>query len=207
VDGGGYSADFLSRFSEAVEYVWRVSGGLGVRPVEREDGLVLASLSYYITLLGGRVFVDAGAGVGYSTAWILYGISGANPRGRVSLYAVERNPQRFRYLRECIERVRASLPVGGTEVEVSLVNGDAVDFLEEGVDQVDLVFVDIDKRRYVDVLKFLPRRLSPIGLAIFHNALVPGLDEEAREFLERQNQLTYYVIPTSLGLLVVKRVS
>lgn len=58
----------------------------------------MASLSYYIALLGGRVFIDAGAEIGYSTLWILYGVSRACHRSGVYLYAVERNPDRYAYL-------------------------------------------------------------------------------------------------------------
>jgi len=178
---------------------------LRISPISQEEGWVLASLSYYIALLGGRVFIDAGAGIGYSTLWILYGVSRASHRSGVYLYAVERNPDRYAYLQENIEKARTLLLRGGCQVEVRALNVDFVEFLENTELSVDMVFIDVDKKQYADVLELLPRRLSEIGIGVFHNATVPGLDERAKRLLEKQDQLVYHLIPTQLGLLIVKR--
>jgi len=63
------SGDSLtSRFLEIVEILEEESRRFWVPHIDREDGYVLASLSYYIAILGGKVFIDAGAGIGYSTS-------------------------------------------------------------------------------------------------------------------------------------------
>jgi len=200
----GYD-DLLNRFLGSVTFLEELSRRVGVRSIDREDGFVLASLSYYVAMLGGRVFIDAGAGVGYSTSWMLYGIAGTVPRGKISLYAVERDSRRYGYLKENVEKLGSLLFGEGSLVELITLNEDVVGFLEREGFEIDMIFVDIDKKQYIDVLRILPEKLSRVGLGIFHNALIPGLDEETREFLKKQKQLTHHVIPTPLGLLIVKR--
>ena len=82
--------DFLERFLEVITLIEENSRRIKIAPIEREDGLILASLSYYIAALGGSVFIDAGARIGYSTAWMLYGISGLPIRKKIFLYAIEK---------------------------------------------------------------------------------------------------------------------
>jgi predicted O-methyltransferase YrrM len=201
------SLEKSDKFSEVAHSLEEASRRIGVSPIKREDGIVLSALSYYIGSLGGRVFIDAGAGIGYSTLWILHGLSSLAPRGKLVLYAVERDPLRRKILEENIEKVRKEIIEESPQIEIRAVNEDAVDFLEKVEPQIDMVFVDIEKRQYKEVLRILPGKLSKIGIGIFHNVLVPGLDDDTKEFLEQQEQLSYHLVPTSLGLLVVKRLN
>ena len=202
------SGDSLtSRFLEIVEILEEESRRFWIPHIDRGDGYVLASLSYYIAILGGKVFIDAGAGIGYSTSWIMYGLSKASANGKIYLYAIERDSARYRYLWENVEKLKSILLGKESAVEVNVLNRDAVDFLGEEDLEIDMVFVDIEKKRYIDILRILPTKLSRIGIAVFHNALVPGLDKEFVEFLENQDKLVHHVIPTSLGLLIVKKVT
>ncbi|AGT35809.1 MULTISPECIES: hypothetical protein [Thermofilum] len=124
---------------------------------------------------------------------------------KVYIYAVEKNPARYKVLEDNIEKIRKNILSEKSFIEVRTVNGDAVEFLDKIEPSLDLVFVDIEKNQYKQVLSFLPRKLSKIGIGIFHNALIPGLDSDTRKFLEQQEQLSYHVVPTHLGLLIVKR--
>jgi len=197
--------ELIDRFLSWMFHVEDVSRRLRISHISREDGLVLASLSYYIALMGGRVFIDAGAGAGYSTSWILYGVLKTISREKIFLYAIERDLHRYSYLKENIEKLKELLFKETSQVEVNALNMDAIEFLENAEFKIDMIFVDIDKRQYIDVLKLLPKKLSEIGIGIFHNAIEPGLDNRAKEFLEKQDQLIHHVIPTRLGLLIVKK--
>jgi predicted O-methyltransferase YrrM len=202
------SGDSLtSRFLDIVDILDEESRRFWISHIDREDGYVLASLSYYIAILGGKVFIDVGAGIGYSTSWIMYGLSKASANGKIYLYAIERDSARYRYLGENVEKLKSILLGKESAVEVNVLNRDAVDFLGEEDLEIDMVFVDIEKKRYIDILRVLPTKLSRIGIAVFHNALVPGPDKEFVEFLENQDKLVHHVIPTSLGLLIVKKVT
>ena len=191
--------------SKEILLLEKLSKQYGVPTIDREDGAVLSALAYYVGTLGGKIFVDAGAGIGYSTLWIIQGVSNIEHGDKVYIYAVEKNPARYRILEDNIERIRKDILAEKTFIETKTINGDAVEFLDKIEPSLDMVFVDIEKTQYQQVLGLLPRKLSKIGIGIFHNALIPGLDSDTRKFLEQQEQLSYHVVPTHLGLLIVKR--
>jgi len=195
----------LEKFSKLVEYLEDLSNRFWVPSIERDDGLVLASLSSYVASLGGKVFIDAGAGVGYSTLWILYGLAGVRTASNVIVYAVEWRGERFKQLAKVLDEAVKELFGDGRAVEVRAVHGDAIEFLKNLDKEVDFIFIDIEKHQYIDMLKLLPQKLSGIGLAVFHNALMPGLDEDVWSYLRNTSSLVFHIIPTNMGLLLVRR--
>jgi len=197
--------DALERFSKLLEHLEELSDRLWVPSIERDDGLILASLSSYVASLGGRVFIDAGAGVGYSTLWILYGLASVMTISNVTVYAIEWRSERYKHLVESLDKAAKELFGDSRAVEVKAIHGDAVEFLKNIDRDVDFIFIDIEKHRYIDMLKLLPKKLSEIGLAVFHNALAPGLGEEVWSYLRNADNLVYHIIQTRMGLLLVRR--
>jgi caffeoyl-CoA O-methyltransferase len=197
--------DVLERFSKLLEHLEELSDRLWVPSIERDDGLILASLSSYVASLGGRVFIDAGAGVGYSTLWILYGLASVMTISNVTVYAIEWRSERYKHLVESLDKAAKELFGDSRAVEVKAIHGDAVELLKNIDRDVDLIFIDIEKHRYIDMLKLLPKKLSEIGLAVFHNALAPGLGEEVWSYLRNADNLVYHIIQTRMGLLLVRR--
>jgi predicted O-methyltransferase YrrM len=191
--------------SEELLLLEKLSKRYGIPLINREDGAVLSALAYYVRTLGGKIFVDAGAGIGYSTLWIIHGMFNFEHNEKVYIYVVEKNPARYKVLEDNIEKIRKNILSEKSFIDVKTINGDAVEFLDKIELSLDMVFVDIEKNQYKQVLSFLPKKLSKIGIGIFHNALIPGLDSDTRKFLEQQKQFSYYVVPTHLGLLIVKR--
>ena len=197
--------DALERFSKLLEHLEELSDRLWVPSIERDDGLILASLSSYVASLGGRVFIDAGAGVGYSTLWILYGLASVMTISNVTVYAIEWRSERYKHLVESLDKAAKELFSDSRAVEVKAIHGDAVELLKNIDRDVDFIFIDIEKHRYIDMLKLLPKKLSEIGLAVFHNALAPGLGEEVWSYLRNADNLVYHIIQTRMGLLLVRR--
>jgi predicted O-methyltransferase YrrM len=197
--------DVLERFSKLLEHLEELSDRLWVPSIERDDGLILASLSSYVASLGGRVFIDAGAGVGYSTLWILYGLASVMTISNVTVYAIEWRSERYKHLVESLDKAAKELFGDSRAVEVKAIHGDAVELLKNIDRDVDFIFIDIEKHRYIDMLKLLPKKLSEIGLAVFHNALAPGLGEEVWSYLRNADNLLYHIIQTRMGLLLVRR--
>uniref|UniRef100_A0A7J2U2U8 O-methyltransferase n=1 Tax=Ignisphaera aggregans TaxID=334771 RepID=A0A7J2U2U8_9CREN len=197
--------DALERFSKLLEHLEELSDRLWVPSIERDDGLILASLSSYVASLGGRVFIDAGAGVGYSTLWILYGLASVMTISNVTVYAIEWRSERYKHLVESLDKAAKELFSDSRAVEVKAIHGDAVELLKNIDRDVDFIFIDIEKHRYIDMLKLLPKKLSEIGLAVFHNALAPGLSEEVWSYLRNADNLVYHIIQTRMGLLLVRR--
>jgi predicted O-methyltransferase YrrM len=197
--------DVLERFSKLLEHLEELSDRLWVPSIERDDGLILASLSSYVASLGGRVFIDAGAGVGYSTLWILYGLASVMTISNVTVYAIEWRSERYKHLVESLDKAAKELFGDSRAIEVKAIHGDAVELLKNIDRDVDFIFIDIEKHRYIDMLKLLPKKLSEIGLAVFHNALAPGLGEEVWSYLRNADNLVYHIIQTRMGLLLVRR--
>lgn len=190
----------MEGFSFALRVAEEKSFELGVPRVGRDDGVVLYSLLFLLSSIRGRVVVvDAGAGVGYSTLWLLKALEDVCSDG--VLYAVERDLNRFSVLGEVLKMYEVRC------TEVRPIHGDAVEFVEKvfGFDSLDFVFVDIDKRRYFDMFSVLRGRLRRGGLAVFHNAyMVKDFVDRLFNELHRREWLVS-VIPTNEGMLLIKK--
>jgi predicted O-methyltransferase YrrM len=65
----------LERFIEVSKQLYERSLSLGIPAISYEDGLVLASLAFiYCAANSTMRAVDAGAGIGYSTIFLAYGM-------------------------------------------------------------------------------------------------------------------------------------
>ncbi len=184
-------------WAEYLRRMERVSARLGVPSIEYEDGLVLYSTLFpLIAGASGAVVVDAGAGAGYSTAWLLWAMA-SGCRERCRLVGVEIDP----FLASEAEKLLGEAPPHPS-VEVEVVAGDALDYLwraEPG--SLWYVFVDIGKDDYVEALEVLEKALKPRGIAVFHNAFFP---RPPREFFEKASREPWIssIVATRLGVLV-----
>ncbi len=67
----------LERFIEISKQLYERSLSLGIPAISYDDGLVLASLAFIYCAANSHVrAVDAGAGIGYSTLFLVYGMVG-----------------------------------------------------------------------------------------------------------------------------------
>ena len=187
------------------QYIRRVaemSTRLGIPSIEEEDGIVLQSISHAYALRGADdlFLLDLGAGIGYSTLWLLMG---AKPvceeiRKRCRIVAVERDPILAHYAR----KVLSETPMNSSRVIINVVDGDAITYLERVENcSVDIAFVDIDKGAYAKALRLLAYKLKPGGLALFHNAFVPRPPTSFFEEVSKRHWLSI-IVPTSMGILV-----
>jgi hypothetical protein len=133
--------DLLDEFLKNMTFVENLSRKLGIASIEYDDGLVLSSLSYVTGLSGGKIFIDAGAGVGHSTLWILYGVLKAFSREKIFIYAIEKDPYRYKYLRENLEKSKNQFQ-RDSFIEINNINEDAIKFLHEKNLVIDMIFVD-----------------------------------------------------------------
>lgn len=174
------------------------SSSLGIPPVSMEDGLVLMAEAFSVSSLGGKVFLDAGAGVGFSTFWIMAGMAGVCEGCKV--IAIEHEGQRYERLKVNLERAAGEL---GLEAEVVALLGDALQHVE-GLEFVDYAFVDIEKQDYPRMLSILERKLSPGGVALFHNAFQPRPPEEFFSMVNREPWRSK-IIPTKDGIMMLRK--
>lgn len=163
-----------------------------------DDGAALYALAFAVAAGREKVLaVDAGAGVGFSALWVLAALEDAGVGGR--LIAVEVLKERFERLIETLSRAQAA------RVKAEAVLGDALEVVSSTRDRIDLAFVDIEKRKYLEVFETLADKLSEGGIAAFHNAFMA--ESRASLIVKRARALGWAaaIVPTGEGLLVVKR--
>lgn len=176
-----------------------LSRKLAIPSINEEDGFVLQSIAFsYASRTSDELLVlDLGAGIGYSTIWLVAGIAPiCNSRKmKCRVIAVEQNSTRAEHAR----RVLSALPVQAIDIEVVEMN--AIEYLEKLSDcEIDIVFVDIDKDEYIDVLKLLAHKLKPYGIALFHNAFVPSPPQKFFKLASSYPWISI-IIPTTMGIL------
>ncbi len=174
----------------------RESLDYGIPAVDVSDGLVMQVLAYMTALRGGKVAVDAGAGIGYSTLWIASGMEYGCVNGDCKVIAIE-------YSRERASRIISNLSrLGLSNVELEVIEGDAISYIKNMNDNsLDYAFIDVEKEDYPLVIDILSSKLKRGGIALFHNAFFP---KPPKAFFDKAYRKPWRVMisPTPAGLLV-----
>jgi predicted O-methyltransferase YrrM len=118
--------------------------------------------------IGARRVIELGSGFGYSAYWFARAVG---PRGEVVL--TDNSPERAAEAAQFLGR-------GGLADRCRIEVGDALEALERVGGQFDVVFNDIDKERYPEVLEPAAAALRPGGLLISDNMLWFGSVLESR---------------------------
>ncbi len=151
--------------------------------------LALASAARF----GGATVFEAGSGIGYSTAWLLLGIEHG---GGGLVYAVERSPDRAAMLVKAIKRLKL-------ERRLRLLVGDAVEAAQQADERFHMVFMDLEKSRYVELFKAVEGKVVEGGFVVAHNAwMAPGYVQ----YVKRRDGWITSVVPSSEGLVVSVKV-
>lgn len=194
----------LSMLSEellnTLYYIERKSDELMVPRIGRDDGIAIYSVLYM--LASGReklVAIDAGAGIGYSTLWLLIALESVCINGH--LYAIERAKNRFSMLKNTLD----SLPLRCTKAFT--VHGDAIEYIQRefGEDSIDFIFIDIDKSRYIEIFNVIKKKIRRNGIATYHNAyMVRGVITTIVREAQKEGWSST-IIPTDEGILLLRR--
>jgi len=123
-------------------------------------------LGRYLCLTAGMVgaqrILDAGAGFGYSAAWLAAG-AGAG----AAVTCIDNSEQNLIRGREFHRRM-------GLGSRFVYRHGEAVDLLTQDVGPFDIVFNDIDKERYPQFAQVAVERLRPGGVYLANSVLWYG---------------------------------
>ncbi|OGS48278.1 MAG: hypothetical protein A3K68_03600 [Euryarchaeota archaeon RBG_16_68_13] len=126
-------------------------------------GAAEGSLLYLMARsLGARRILELGTAIGYSGTWL----ARALPKGG-DLVTVEGDPETAKLARSNFERAKVA-------DRVTVLVGSAQEILEDLRGPFDLVFNDIDKTGYPDVLEPCVRVLRVGGLLVTDNVLWDG---------------------------------
>jgi len=140
-----------------------------------------------------RSVLEIGTSNGYSTIWL----ARACREVSASLTSIECDERK-------VELARANLEKSGLASAVEIIHGEAGESLHRFPDKTfDLVFLDSDRRAYVDWLPSLIR-VTRLGQIVVDNATThPQELAEFRNKLEANSELSSLVLPIGNGQLIV----
>lgn len=165
-------------------------------------------LAQYVHLTGARRVFELGSAIGYSTIWLARAVGEG---GEVFFTdASEENAA----------EARKNFEEAGVSSRVTLRVGDALASLDATEGEFDLVFNDVDKEGYPDVLRRAVPRLRVGGLLVTDNVLwsgalrLPACEDDAETAAIREfNRLCYErpdlsttILPLRDGVSVVRRI-
>ncbi|NPA13325.1 MAG: O-methyltransferase [Aquificae bacterium] len=147
----------LLKVDNVVEEMEEYAKGRGFPIIGRQGGYLL----YLITKIKKpKLVVELGSGFGYSGYWFAKGITD----GKVVM---------IDYLQENLDRAREFLGKAKLLDKVEMRVGDAVQIGRE-YKGIDILFLDLEKARYMEAVKSLEENLSEGGIIIADNVLFQG---------------------------------
>jgi predicted O-methyltransferase YrrM len=167
-------------------------------------GPAVARVLYqYARLINARNVFEMGSAIGYSTLWWAEAVG----EGGQVVYT-DGNPKNAAEARGYFERA-------GLENRIRVETGDALDLLSKEKREFDIIFNDVDKKWYPQVLPLVAPRLRQGGLFITDNVLWSGrvtqknAEEESTRAIQEFNRRLYAmpefmttVLPLRDGLAV-----
>lgn len=177
----------------------------GIPIVGPAVGRLLAQLA---RISGARRVFELGSAIGYSTIWLARAVG---PEGQV--FYTDGSE-------ENAAEARRNLAEAGVDGRVTLLVGDALTALDGTEGEFDLIFNDVDKEGYPDVLRAAFPRLRVGGLLVTDNVLWDGAmrlpaceDDEEAAAIREFNRLCYAhpdlettILPLRDGVSVARRI-
>jgi predicted O-methyltransferase YrrM len=165
-------------------------------------------LAQVVRIAGARRVFELGSAIGYSTIWLARAVG---EDGHVTYTDGSE---------ENAAEARRNLAEAGVADRVTVLVGDALTRLDETEGEFDLVFNDVDKEGYPDVVRRAVPRLRVGGLLVTDNVLwngalrLPPCEDDAEAAAIRKfNRLCYEhpdlettIVPLRDGLSVARRI-
>jgi predicted O-methyltransferase YrrM len=108
--------------------------------------------------VGAKRVVEIGTSSGYSTLWLALGVRGTG--GRVITHDMDP---------KVLQTARENFKKAGVEELIAVVEGDAHETVKKLEGPIDLLFLDADKKGYLDYLEKLLPLVRPGGLILGHD--------------------------------------
>ncbi|MCS7173832.1 MAG: class I SAM-dependent methyltransferase [Armatimonadetes bacterium] len=173
------------RILQVIREVERAIGNGRLFPIV---GPAKGELPYAFTLLAQpRLALELGTGIGYSCLHM----ARALPLG-AKLISVDWNPQNAR-------KALRNLQKAGLEGVVEVVVEEVGAFLRRSTSLYDMIFLDVEKSRYLPLLEDCIEKLRTGGILVADNLLWPEL-RGFREALRKHPRLRSAIIPIEDGI-------
>lgn len=137
----------------------------GMMNVPEEDGRILRLLTEATC---AKHVVEIGTSNGYSGLWFCLGLQ--NTGGKLTTYEID--AKRASLARENFKQA-------GVDRFVTVVEGDAHKTVKNLKETIDILFIDADKKGYIDYLNKLLPLVRPGGLILSHN-----IDDAGEDFVK-----------------------
>jgi caffeoyl-CoA O-methyltransferase len=161
--------------------------------ITTREGRVLRQL---VEASGAKRVVEIGTSSGYSTIWLAMGARAAG--GRVITHEIDP---------KMIKIAQANFKLAGVDDIVTIVKGDAHETIKQLKQPIDAVFLDAEKKGYVDYLAKLLPLVRPGGLILGHDMRRPKPDPRYIKAITTNTNLdTSFIMMESFGIsLTVKK--
>ncbi len=161
--------------------------------ITTREGRVLRQL---VEASGAKCVVEVGTSSGYSTIWLALGARATG--GRVITHEI--NPK-------MIALARANFKKAGVDDIITIVKGDAHETIKQLKGPIGVVFLDAEKKGYVDYLAKLLPLVRPGGLILGHDMRLPKPDPRYIKAITTNPKLdTSFIMMEGFGIsLTVKK--
>lgn len=164
-------------------------------------------LSFISKLQQPKLIVEIGTYTGYSALCLAEGL---HPEGK--LISIDVNEETSAFAKAFIEKTEYTN-------KIDLVLADAKDYIPTIKEPIDLVFIDADKKNYLNYYHLVINKLNSGGLIIADNVLWSGkitmpeeeMDRETlalhqfNQFVQQDERVENILLPIRDGLMVVRK--
>ena len=140
--------------------------------------------------------LEIGTSGGYSTLWLATAAISVGAR----VTTLEVDPPK-------VQRATSNLREAGIDSVVTVVQGNAFDYLRGRREPIDFVFLDAEKEDYAGFLERIVPLLAPGGLLIADNLISHATElAEFRQRAESDPRLSAVVVPIGRGELLAAKI-
>ena len=172
---------------QALAVLDEMSKGQWYLNVTTREGRVLRQLAEAV---GAKRVVEIGTSSGYSTIWLALAVRATG--GKVFTHEID--PEK-------IKIASANFQKAGVDDLVTIIEGDAHETVKQHEEPIDVVFLDADKKGYIDYLHELLPLVRPGGLILGHDMHRPMPDPRYIEAITKNPDLdTSFIMMESFGI-------
>lgn len=164
-------------------------------------------LSFISKLIQPKLIIEIGTYTGYSALCLAEGLQ---PKGK--LISIDVNEETSAFAKAFIQKTECAS-------KIKLVLADAKEYIPKINESIDLVFIDADKKNYLNYYHLVIDKLSSGGLIIADNVLWSGkitmpekdMDKETlalhqfNQFVQHDSRVENLLLPIRDGLMMVRK--
>ncbi|MCY2992732.1 MAG: O-methyltransferase [Planctomycetota bacterium] len=172
---------------QALAALDQISEGRWYLNVTTREGRLLRQLTEFA---GAKRVVEIGTSSGYSGIWLALGVRATG--GKLITHELDPN---------MIKIAKANFEKAGVDDLITIIEGDAHETVKQHKEPIDVLFLDADKKGYLDYLEKLLPLVRPGGLILGHDMHRPMPDPRYIEAITKNPDLeTSFVMMESFGI-------